>query len=65
MEQKHIKLQSQGQDSQQRKKHTHKHQQNGAARLGIIHSLSSTGELEENTVNVSGWVYPLILPPLS
>ena len=58
MEHKHIGLQSPGQDSQQREKHPHKHQQNGATRLGIIHSVSSTGELEENTVNGSGWVYP-------
>ena len=38
----------------------HEHQQNGMARLGIIHSVSSTRELEENTVNGSGWAYPLI-----
>lgn len=47
------------------RKHPQKHQQSGAARLGIIHSLSSAGELEENTVNGSGWVYPLISLSLS
>ena len=61
MEQKHIKLQSWGQDSQQRKKkHPYKHQENGAACLGIIHSVSNTGELEENRVNGSAGVYPLV-----
>lgn len=45
MERKHIKLQSRAQDSQQREeKHPHKHLQNGTARLGILHSVSSTGE---------------------
>lgn len=42
-----------GQPAEREKKtHPHKHQQNGAARLGIIHSGSSTGELEENSESI-------------
>ena len=44
MEQKHIKLQSRGQDSQQREtKHPHKQQQDGTARLAIIIQAAAEG----------------------
>ncbi|KAK5863256.1 hypothetical protein PBY51_000301 [Eleginops maclovinus] len=63
MEHKHIGFQSPGQDSQQRK-NTPINTNSGAARLGIIHSVSSTGELEENTVNGYAWVnYPILILP--
>lgn len=61
MEHKHIRPQSRGRDSQRRYKHPHKHQRDGAAGPGILHSVSSTWGPEESRVNGSGWVYPLIL----